>query len=72
MILEATVNDAGRIAEIEVSSSRYAYKGVVADECLFRDLNVESRVPVYERWISEKRSGNRPVAVRSGKKKKEK
>ena len=55
MIREATVNDAGRIAEIEVSSSRYAYKGVVADECLFRDLNVESRVPVYERWISEKR-----------------
>ena len=55
MIREATVNDAARIAEIEVSSSRFAYKNVVSEECLFRDLNVQARIPVYERWINEKR-----------------
>ena len=55
MIREATVNDAERTAEIEVISSRYAYMGVVSDECLFKDLTVESRIPVYRRWISEKR-----------------
>ncbi|MBR5975002.1 MAG: GNAT family N-acetyltransferase [Clostridiales bacterium] len=55
MIREAEVKDAARIAEIEVISSRYAYKGVVSDKCLYEDLTVENRIPVYERWISEKR-----------------
>ena len=55
MIREAELKDAARIAEIEVISSRYAYKGVVADKCLYEDLSVENRIPVYERWISEKR-----------------
>ena len=55
MIREAKVEDAARIAEIEVNSSRYAYKNIVSDECLFKDLSVESRVPVYEYWISQKR-----------------
>ena len=55
MIREATIQDSGRIAEIEVFSSRYAYKNAVADECLYRDLSVENRIPVYTRWIGEKR-----------------
>lgn len=55
MIREATVNDARRIAEIEVESSRYAYKNIVADEHLYQNLSVEGRIPVYERWLSEKR-----------------
>ena len=55
MIREAKVSDSARIAEIEVNSSRYAYKGIVADEHLFTNLTVESRTPVYEHWISEKR-----------------
>ena len=55
MIREAKVEDSARIAEIEVNSSRYAYKNIVSDECLFKDLSVESRVPVYEYWISQKR-----------------
>ena len=55
MIREATVNDSARIAEIEVISSRYAYQNIVSDECLYQDLSVEKRVPVYEGWISEKR-----------------
>ena len=56
MIREATVNDSARIAEIDVISSRYAYKDILSDECL-KDLSVENRVPVYTRWISEKRFG---------------
>lgn len=55
MIREATLNDAARIAEIEVTSSRYAYQNIVSDECLYRDLSADARIPVYQRWISEKR-----------------
>ena len=55
MIREAVINDAARIAEIEVFSSRYAYKNIVSDECLYRDLSVETRIPVYKKWITEKR-----------------
>ena len=55
MIREATINDSGRIAEIEVFSSRFAYKSAVADVCLYKDMSVENRIPVYQRWISEKR-----------------
>lgn len=55
MIREARVEDAARIAEIEVNSSRYAYKNIVSDECLFKDLSVENRISVYEYWISQKR-----------------
>ena len=55
MIREATVNDAARIAEIDVISSRYAYKNILSDECLYQDLTVENRIPVHQRWIAEKR-----------------
>ena len=49
------MNDSGRIAEIDVSSSRYAYRKILSEECLYKDLTVENRIPVYRRWITEKR-----------------
>ena len=55
MIREATVNDSARIAEIDVISSRYAYQNILSDECLYHDLTVENRIPVYRKWITEKR-----------------
>ena len=55
MIREATINDAPRIAEIEVLSNRYAYKGILTDDVLYKEITVENRVPVHERWINEKR-----------------
>ena len=55
MIREATVDDAARIAEIEVFSSRYAYGNIVSNECLYNDLSVKSRMPVHAKWIAEKR-----------------
>ncbi|MBR4489739.1 GNAT family N-acetyltransferase [bacterium] len=55
MIREAAILDAPRIAEIEVLSSRYAYKNIVSDECLYIDLSVENRISVQKRWITEKR-----------------
>ena len=55
MIREATVHDADRIAEIDVISSRYAYQDILSEECLYHDLTVENRIPVYRRWITEKR-----------------
>lgn len=57
MIREAVLNDSAGIAGIEVGSSRYAYKNILSEECLYKDLSVESRVPVHRRWISEKRFG---------------
>lgn len=57
MIREASINDSARIAEIDVISSRYAYKNILSDECLYNDLSVKGRVPVYRKWISEKRFG---------------
>lgn len=55
MIREAAVKDAARIAAVEVLSSRYAYENIVPHECLYDDLSVEGRTPVYERWLNEKR-----------------
>ena len=55
MIREAAVSDAGRIAEIDVTGSRFAYHHAVPEECLYRDMTVEGRIPVYTRWITEKR-----------------
>ena len=57
MIREANVSDSARIAEIDVFSSRYAYKDILPDECLYRDLSVESRIPVHKNWIEQKRFG---------------
>ena len=57
MIREAAEKDAARIAEIDVLSSRYAYRNILSEECLYRDLTVENRIPVYTRWITEKRFG---------------
>lgn len=55
MIREATIDDSARIAEIDVISSRFAYKNILSDECLYRDLSVENRIPVHKKWIAEKR-----------------
>ena len=55
MIRRAAINDSARIAEIEVAGSRYAYRNIVPDECLYKDLSVEKRIPVYEGWIAEER-----------------
>lgn len=55
MIREADINDAAVIAGIEVAGSRFAYKDIVSHENLYNDLSVEGRVPVIERWITEKR-----------------
>ena len=57
MIREANINDSARVAEIEVLSNRYAYKNILSDDYLFNDLSVENRLPVFSRWISEKRFG---------------
>ena len=55
MIRKATLNDSTRIAEIDVTSSRYAYKSIVSEKCLYEDMSVEKRIPVYEKWISQNR-----------------
>ena len=54
MIREAQASDTFRIAEIEVAGCRYAYRNILSDECLYKDLTVENRIPVCRRWIAEK------------------
>ena len=55
MIRRAEISDSAGIAEIEVSSSRYAYKNILSEECLYKDLSVGNRIPVHRKWITEKR-----------------
>ena len=56
MIREATIHDAARTAEIDAVTSRYAYQRILSEECL-KELSVENRIPVHQRWIREKRFG---------------
>ena len=53
MIRKANIADAARIAEIDVISQRFAYKNIVAEELLYKDLLVENRIPRFKSWISE-------------------
>ena len=55
MIRAADINDAKRIAEIEVASCKFAYKDILPEEILRNEFPVENRIPVYERWLNEKR-----------------
>ena len=55
MIRAAAAEDAGRLAEIDVLSSRYAYKDILSRECLYDDLTVPNRIPVWQKWIAERR-----------------
>jgi ribosomal protein S18 acetylase RimI-like enzyme len=52
MIRKATIKDVSRIAEIEISSCRYAYKNIITEEILFRDTVVLDRINVIQNWIS--------------------
>jgi ribosomal protein S18 acetylase RimI-like enzyme len=51
MIRLATIQDASRIAEIEVSSCRFAYGNIVSEEILFKDMLVEKRIQHVKNWI---------------------
>ena len=55
MIRRANEDDSARIAEIDVNGSRYAYKNILPDICLYNDLSVEKRFPVHRGWITEQR-----------------
>lgn len=54
MIRKANEADAIRIAEIDVTSERFAYKDIVSEEKLFKEFTVENRTPVVKNWIEEK------------------
>jgi len=55
LIRPAKLEDAKRLAEIHVSGWRYAYKGIISDEVLFKRLNVNNRINSFKEVIrSEK------------------
>jgi len=51
MIRLATIKDASRIAEINVSGWRFAYKDIVSEEILYRETLVENRIQDVKNWI---------------------
>ena len=55
MIRNANIEDSSRIAEINVSSWRFAYKDIVSEEYLYRDFLVEDRINTFKEWINTKR-----------------
>ena len=53
MIRSAVVEDASRIVEINVCGWRYAYRGIVSDEILFKKMNIGKRIEPMEKTINE-------------------
>jgi ribosomal protein S18 acetylase RimI-like enzyme len=54
MIRLANTDDAGRIAEINTTSWRYAYRDFVSEEDLYIKLKIEERIQTIRKWINEK------------------
>lgn len=54
MIRQAKIEDAGRIAEINVAGWCYAYKDFVSEEVLYREFLVENSIKSYKKMIEEK------------------
>lgn len=54
MIRQAKIEDAGRIAEINVAGWRYACKDFVSEEILYREFLVENSIKSYKKMIEEK------------------
>ncbi|MCR4736210.1 MAG: hypothetical protein K5829_14530 [Treponema sp.] len=52
MIRKATIEDAARIAEIEIVSSRFAYNDIVLEKILYKDYLIEDRIQRFKDWIS--------------------
>ncbi len=55
MIRQAVEADCARLAEIHVYGWRFAYKGIISNEALIKDLSVEKRITEFKKNISEKK-----------------
>ncbi|SLM18451.1 conserved hypothetical protein [uncultured spirochete] len=53
MIRKATVNDASRIAEIQIFGWRNAYRGIIDDKILFAKLNIEKKSQSLRKVLEE-------------------
>lgn len=53
MIRKAEIDDASRIAEIQISGWRYAYRGIIDDIILFRKLNIEKKSQMIRETLRE-------------------
>jgi ribosomal protein S18 acetylase RimI-like enzyme len=54
MIRLAKIEDAGRIAEINIAGWRFAYKDFVSEEDLYINLKIEDKINIIKTWINEK------------------
>ncbi len=56
MIRKAALDDSSRIAEINVTSSRYAYKSIVSEKFLYEDFYEKNHYcfdgeeKIFKRW----------------------
>ncbi len=53
MIRRALPDDANRIAEIHVNGWRYAYRGLISDEHLFKNMNIVKGAARFREAIEE-------------------
>jgi len=53
MIRKATIEDVIRIAEIHVMGWRFAYRNLISDEFLFRNMNVPARIARFTKAIED-------------------
>jgi len=57
MIRRLRKEDAPRAAEIHIFGWRAAYRGIVSDETLFKEMTVAARIPAWEKRATEREEG---------------
>ena len=55
MITKANRNDITRLSEIHVYGWRHAYKNIISDEELFKNINVERSKSIFSKIINEEK-----------------
>jgi ribosomal protein S18 acetylase RimI-like enzyme len=54
MIRKATIEDVQRIAEIHVMGWRFAYRGIISEDYLYKSMDVPKRVIAFTKGIEER------------------
>lgn len=55
MVRKASIEDVIRIAEIHVTGWRFAYRQIISDEFLFKDMLVPKRIDAFTRAMEERK-----------------
>lgn len=66
MIREATAADGNRMAEINVTGWRYAYRNLITDEFLFKTLDIVKRAEFFSKIAGERHQNTTYVFEEDG------